>query len=132
MPIEWDESLRTGIQSIDEQHQELIVMLHRLGRFRCSRDDFNDAFDELEDYANIHFKIEENYMISLNYPKYKEHKAFHNTLIDTIEKFKQEIIITKDTYELGGRIIEIVWDWMKKHYSTTDIELAKFIKQVSG
>lgn len=128
MPIEWNDNLKTGIQIIDEQHQELIVMLNRFGRFRCGKECFNEAFKELEDFANIHFKTEEDIMISLNYPKYEEHKNCHDEFIKKINEFKEKIKLHKHTHELGEEIIEFGGSWITHHYSNEDVELVKYLK----
>lgn len=128
MPIEWDESLKTGIQIIDEQHQELIVMLNRIDRFRYGKDYFNEALAELEDFADTHFKTEEEFMVSINYPNYNDHKTCHNEFINKIINFKNKINSSQHLDELGTEIIEIAGNWIREHYSNEDIDLAKFIK----
>lgn len=131
MPIEWNDNLKSGIQIIDEQHQELIVMLNRFGRFRCGKDCFNEAFAELEDFANTHFKEEEDLMASLNYPKYKEHKTCHDEFVETLKNFKEKIKNHKNTHEFGEEIIELGENWITNHYSNEDIELVKYIKETN-
>lgn len=128
MPIEWNDNLKTGIQILDEQHQELIVMLNRIGRFRCGKERFDEAFAELEDFANTHFKAEEDLMVTLNYPKYDEHKTYHDEFITTLREFKGKIKPNENTHELGEEIIEFGGNWITNHYSNEDIELVKFIK----
>lgn len=129
MPIEWNDSLKTGINIIDEQHQELVVMLNRLGRFKCGVEYFNEALAELEDYVNIHFKTEKHYMKSLNYPHYKEHKAAHDGFVNVFLGFKSKIKMTDDCNELGEEIIEVTGNWLMNHYTKEDVELAAYIKQ---
>lgn len=131
MPIEWNDNLKSGIQIIDEQHQELIVMLNRFGRFRCGKECFDDAFKELEDFANIHFKTEEGLMTSMNYPKYDEHKTYHDKFIETLKEFKEKIILNENIYELGEEIIKLGNDWIINHYTYEDIELVKYIKKIN-
>lgn len=130
MPIEWNDNLKTGIPIIDEQHQELIVMLNRFGRFRCGKECFDEAFAELEDFANIHFKTEEDLMVTLNYPKYEEHKTYHDEFIKTVKKFKEKIISNENIYELGEEVIKLGNDWITNHYTYDDVELVKYIKNI--
>lgn len=128
MPIEWNDNLKSGIQIIDEQHQELIVMLNRFGRFRCGKELFDEAFTELEDFANTHFKTEEDLMVTLNYPKYEEHKACHGEFIETLKEFKEKIKNHENTVGLGEEIIELGGNWITHHYSNEDVELVKHLK----
>ncbi len=57
----WNRNLETGQPLIDEQHRTLVGLLNRLGKtlINKKRVEVNDAFDELADYADRHFKEEE-------------------------------------------------------------------------
>lgn len=131
MTIEWNEKLKTGNSEIDCQHQELVVMLNRLGRFRCGEDSFDEAFKELEDYVNNHFKTEEALMEKLNYPEYKEHKACHDRFVEDFEKIYKKADCTDNICDLGDKLFHFVEDWILKHYSYEDIVLAEYIRNHS-
>ena len=132
MPIEWSDNLKTGIKVIDEQHQELVIMLNRFGRFRCGRECFNEAFAELEDYTNVHFKIEEDHMIDLKYPEYESHKARHEEFTSLVKDFQKKVENTENFSAFGEEIIESAGNWLINHYSNEDVELAKYIKNISN
>lgn len=131
MPIEWNDSLKTGIPIIDEQHQELIVMMNRIGRFKCGKESLFEALIELEEYANVHFKTEEDFMISMKYPEYQEHKSCHDKFAEDLKKFQERINTTKNLDELGCELHDFAIDWLINHYSTEDIKLIKYIKNYS-
>lgn len=131
MPIEWNDELKTGIPIIDEQHQELIVMLNRVGRFKCGKECFLDALAELKDYVNTHFKTEEDYMISINYPKYNEHKSCHDKFIKNLTMLLEKADKIKNIHDLGPELHDLVADWVTEHYSGIDVELADYIKKQS-
>lgn len=129
MPIEWNENIRTGISAIDEQHQEGAVIMSRLGRLKCGRKDFLTAFSELKDYVDIHFKTEEDIMISMNYPEYKEHKSAHDNFVKNIKALKGKICGYEDISALCDEFYDFVQDWVLKHYSGEDVKLAGYIKE---
>lgn len=129
MPIAWNDNLKTGIPILDEQHQELIVMLNRLGRFKCGKECFKEAFAELKEYADVHFKTERDLMVSINYPEYEEHKACHAEFVCMIKHFQKRAKTCQDFHSLGEEIIDVVGDWMQNHYLKIDVELAKYIKK---
>lgn len=131
MPIEWNESLKTGIPIIDSEHQELIVMLNRLGRFRCGEERFTEAFEELQYYADNHFKVEENYMLKLEYPEYDEHKSFHDKFKQDLEAIHKRLNEPENILDLGMEVYDFAGDWIINHYSNEDIKLANYIKQHS-
>lgn len=129
MPIEWNDNLKTGIAIIDDQHQELLVMLNRLGRFRCGKESFFEALKDLQNYANEHFKTEEDYMAQAKYPKYEEHKSSHHKLIEDLDLYNTKLNQTNDFNSLGQELYDFVADWIINHYSNEDVELVKYIKQ---
>ena len=54
----WNENFNTGNEIIDEQHRQLVHLLNKLATTLVD-DEFsivNKAFDELADYANMHFE----------------------------------------------------------------------------
>lgn len=64
-PPVWQESLRTGIQVIDEQHQELSRLLERLidsPKTHITTEDFADRFTRLHNFWFHHFQTEETVM----------------------------------------------------------------------
>lgn len=130
MFIEWSDKLKTGLPVIDAQHQDLIVMLNRLGRLRCGQESFLETFNELEDYSNIHFKTEEDLMTKTNYPKYQEHKSCHEKLKQMIKDIKIEIN-KNNIDDFGEKLHDFAQDWIISHYSTEDVELVEYIKSHS-
>lgn len=131
MPIDWNDKLKTGIPIIDEQHQELLVMLNRLGRFRCGKDSFTDALKELQNYTDTHFKTEEDYMISIKYPEYVEHKESHDKFVEDLKTTYKKIDNCENTCDLGDELFRFVEDWIISHYSNEDVELVKYAKNHS-
>lgn len=130
MFIEWNDKLKTGLPIIDEQHQDLVVMLNRLGRLKCGKESFLETFSELEDYSNIHFKTEEDLMIKTNYPRYEEHKHYHEKLKQIIKDIGIEI--NKNNFDhFGEKLHDFAQDWIINHYSTEDICLVEYIKKSS-
>jgi hemerythrin len=131
MPIEWNDDLKTGIPIIDEQHQELIVMLNRLGRLKCGKDCFLDALTELQEYVNTHFKTEEDYMVLINYHEYNEHKSCHDKFSEEINTIHKNIDKVQNIDALGIELHDLAADWIINHYSDEDVKLADYIKQHS-
>lgn len=131
MPIEWNDSIKTGVKMIDDEHQDLIVMLNRLGRLKCGKEAFFEALGELEDYVNVHFKTEEEHMLKIKYPEYVPHKACHDKFIEGIKKFRIKAEHEKIIDGLGEKLFDFAGDWIIKHYSDEDIKLADFIKKNS-
>lgn len=131
MPIEWNENLKTGIPVIDEQHQELIVMLNRLGRFRCGEESFYEALKELKDYVDNHFKIEEDYMDNIKYPEYTQHKSCHDKFVEELKTIFEKTDNATNIDELGQELFDYTENWIINHYSEEDVKLTDYIKKNS-
>jgi len=131
MPIEWNDNLKTGIPVIDSQHQELLVLMNRLGRLRCGRENFLEAIVELQEYGNIHFKTEEEYMLRLKYPDCEEHKACHEEFIQELNSIPSKMNTAEDICDLGDEVFHFAQDWLLQHYSNEDVLLVDYIKKHS-
>lgn len=130
MPIEWDDNLKTGIALIDNQHQELLVMLNRLERFRCGKESFLDAFEELQSYVDVHFKTEEEYMIHIKYSEYAEHKSCHDKFVEDLKIIRNRMEDVENISDLGDELFRFVGDWITNHYSNEDVKLVRYIKRI--
>lgn len=128
MPVEWNDNLVTGIPIIDSQHKHLVAMLTRLGRLRCGKESFQEAFDELKNYAAMHFKTEQDYMLANSYPSYPEHKISHDKFLEKFKEFEDKINIEKNLIKLGSEIYDYAINWMVEHYSKIDTAFAEYIR----
>ena len=124
----WKPSLSVGIESIDEQHKELIrraaaFLDHVEGR---SRQDVGILLSYLRTYALTHFADEEDAMRETGYPGYERHKYQHDRfLADLLELSKQQ-----EKRKGPGVPAEDVGRWIRtwivEHVSRTDTEMARW------
>jgi hemerythrin-like metal-binding protein len=131
MPIEWNDDLKTGVHILDEQHQELVVMLTRLGRFKCGERSYQDALNELQDYVDNHFKAEEDYMCRLKYPEYDDHKSCHDKFVEAFKRIQNKMNCADNICDVGEELFDFVQDWLLFHYANEDVRLADYVKKVS-
>ncbi len=85
--IPWDDRYKIGIQEIDYQHKKLFDLVNRL----YDLDDAQDHKEELRvilyefnNYMQTHFKDEEEYMLSINYPQLQEHIQIHKDIVENL------------------------------------------------
>jgi hemerythrin-like metal-binding protein len=60
--FQWNDKYETGIEIIDQQHQQLIGLLNQLINHLAQQASFNklnSIFDELKNYTLYHFQTEE-------------------------------------------------------------------------
>jgi hemerythrin len=107
----------------DAQHQQLFQLIDDINH--ASVDD--SVFQRLFDYAENHFRLEEEYMTRLNFPDAKEHIHAH-------DKFREELtIMMRDCSEYDEvfrlALSEFLTGWLKGHIFGIDKKLEQFILQ---
>lgn len=134
-PIVWNESLMTGIESIDEQHQILVNMLnesnHRLTT-NSGRDVLEEIVRDLMSYALYHFDNEEEMMVENAYTEeekqahFREHRAFSKKVSDLQQDLRQGKLISRE------ELLSFLNGWLINHILNTDQKLGKFLNQAAG
>lgn len=123
--IEWSDKYKTGIELVDEQHKELFRLFNKTYELYCNEflidkyDQIITAVEELKDYTKYHFKIEEEYMISIKYNKFFEHKLKHEDFIRKIDAIDYTIIDDNQQSQLL-EILKFVSNWIINHVITVD------------
>jgi hemerythrin len=133
--ISWDVSMTTGVESIDNQHKQLINWLNDLleamsqGRGRAQLD---GLLDKLSEYAVMHFSHEEECMTKYNCPVAAQNVAMHKTFITTFEGFREELERTGPTAHLVVRLEAELMRWLATHIKVTDTQLGPCVKAAKG
>lgn len=131
MGIQWRESLSIGVETIDNQHKELLQRFDRLLE-ACQGgsgiDELKQLLSFLEEYVLTHFRAEEAIQILHRYPAYEAHRAEHQYFIQQLNKLKaetqQEGISTHHVVETNNMLLK----WLLNHISKVDRELGTFLK----
>ncbi len=121
---------RTGIDSIDQEHIKLFEIADRA--YEVLVDEFiPDKYDyiveilnELTEYAETHFRHEEEYMMSIRYKKLISHRAEH---VEFIEKISQYDLSEVDENQKGVilELLEFLNDWLIHHILENDKLIAQ-------
>ncbi|MDI3326273.1 hemerythrin family protein [Pontibacterium granulatum] len=109
----------------DTQHQQLFRLIDQIKESNID----NSVFKKLNDYAEYHFMLEEQYMETLNYPDRDTHKAAH-------DKFRRELATMLEEHEtydedLRQSLSLFLREWLKRHVLGTDKKLEQFIMESS-
>lgn len=131
MSIVWNQQrMTTGVEEIDRQHQELIghynafqdALAHGKGQEVCIR---TLAF--VADYAEWHFKNEEECMRQFRCPAAGANLAAHNglrmELIKVRSRIKNDQMKTEDMLKLS----QILSDWIQNHICSVDVKLRECV-----
>lgn len=132
----WDKNFETGITIIDSQHKKLIDILNSLAAHLANLSDtpvLDEIFDELANYADYHFKSEEN--IWIKYFKDDdliiEHQLTHGSFIEKVIELKNN----KENRPFDDVIYDIVIflsKWLAYHILDTDKRMAKTILAIKA
>lgn len=88
--IKWDDVYLLGDPTVDSEHKKLFELTKKISTFGNDRDKVIGAIHELMQYTKFHFKHEEDFMESINYPHLQEHKIIHQKIVKSLsEKLKE-------------------------------------------
>ncbi len=122
---DFKEEFRTGIESIDLEHQKLFEITERA--YQTLMDDFiTDKYDyiveilnELKDYTATHFAHEEEYMMSINYRRLFSHKIEHEDFIKKISEYDLNEL-DENQKDAIADILKFLGEWLVDHILKSD------------
>lgn len=123
--IEWREDFKTGVPSIDYEHENLIATINRLhGKIggREPGESVPYVLGEIHALIEAHFALEEKIMRDMKYADYATHKADHDALLEEI----REIMDSADedeAYNYSTDLAERTTRWFGEHFKTHDRKL---------
>jgi len=85
----WADTLRIGVDSIDKDHQQIIVLLNRVSHRTIEDIDLDEVVQELLDYTRDHFVREETVMEACGYPDLEHHRALHREISDQVSDLER-------------------------------------------
>ncbi|MGB5965795.1 MAG: bacteriohemerythrin [Sulfurimonadaceae bacterium] len=127
----WNKNFEIGIELIDEQHRQLVLILNRLAAHLANRSDeiiLNEIFDELADYADYHFKTEET-IWSAHFKDddwFTNHEATHGSFIHKVIALKNNDS-NKPLDDVIHDIVSFLSKWLAYHILDTDKRMAKAV-----
>jgi len=129
MEVVWNSRYNTGIQVIDEQHQELFQIVDRLrGSVQSGADRavVEALLGDLVACSERHFATEETFMGQFGYPDLIQHVSEHASMLtslhELLEKFQashQAMALLVPTFMEG---------WLRHHISDGDFGFVTFLK----
>jgi len=86
----WSDAYLLGNTVVDEEHKQLFCLIEKL--FHCSGNEQEvlAILKELIKYTKFHFAHEEQFMKSINFPYFNDHKQLHKDIVDKLEKIIQK------------------------------------------
>ncbi len=131
MEYKWDQSLATGNNVIDWQHQELFRRMEKLVTAANNgegQDVLSEAITFLEKYVVHHFEAEEQIQIANSYPEYDSHKQQHHEFRNNITELKNEFETEGANAAVLVKSIASVGNWIYNHVKRSDKALAEYLR----
>ena len=133
MYLTWDCSLSIGINSIDNQHKELINRIEQLlisiedGK---SNNEVIKTLDFLEEYVVQHFTEEEEIQSKTNYPLLDIQHTQHENFKNDLKEFRRVFESHGASTVLALNIQQSLIDWVKNHIINLDKDLGDFLIEI--
>lgn len=126
--IKWSEDLSIGIDSIDEQHRQLINIineLHLAVEYGAGNDAIYPLIHKLHEYARTHFDQEEQLLERHGFPGTLDHAREHEVFIGKLD----ELILRYSSHseQLTVHVRDFLLTWFFHHIRTKDVEYKRFL-----
>jgi methyl-accepting chemotaxis protein len=118
--IKWNDRMSVRVPHFDEQHKQLVAMIHKLNDAMKSgqgKKVVGDILLGLVNYAESHFSQEERFMQQHKYPDYAAHKQIHD---DLREKISDVIVEFEQGRAVPAAIMMFLSDWLISHIMHAD------------
>lgn len=128
----WNKNLETGIEVIDDQHRQLVILINRLAAHladKSSEVTLKDVFGELAAYVDYHFQTEEQIWRSFFVadPWFDAHQKVHEGFIEKVTAWTHSSQNTKSLDEIISELLGFLTHWLAYHILDSDRRMAKVV-----
>ena len=133
--LHWYDVYSIGHKTIDREHKKIFELANSIDCANGSPSDITKALDELLNYTENQFSIEEKYMKTIHYDKLDSHIALHKNIVKALDDFigkvdqlsKKEVACNLRLF-IENYIIKhiIIEDKKVHHFRKTTTELRHF------
>ncbi|CDK98079.1 putative Bacteriohemerythrin [Magnetospirillum gryphiswaldense MSR-1 v2] len=121
----WKESLSTDVNSIDQQHQDLIAQVEKFFAAvhgGLDRRQLLAGLDVLIEMVSDHFAHEERVMRNIHLPTWTVHERLHRALLEEISEFREEVAMGSN--ERSAADVEHFLNiWLYRHIVEEDLKI---------
>ena len=122
----WDDSYKTGVESIDTQHQKLVELINKIDESLHIGGDTQRVIgllDELVEYTKYHFQEEEKFMQAheLESSAYNAHLLVHQQFIEQVKGAQGMCHDNPD--KVTDELLDFLVQWLINHILLTDKQM---------
>lgn len=126
--VQWDDIFSVYVEEIDNEHKNLISILNTL--FKAihkneAHDKLNEILGSLIDYTVKHFETEEQYMRSIKYPNFEEHKKEHEKLTTKVLSYQKDFDAGVET--ISFELLDFLRKWLTNHILHSDKKYYRYM-----
>ncbi|MDR3580831.1 MAG: bacteriohemerythrin [Oryzomonas sp.] len=126
--ISWDETLRVGIDVIDEHHRYLFDLANELIGIVAKKLELRAVgrlLSALEQYAQVHFHAEERMMEHYGYADLEQQKHQHQQFTDRLLEFRKEF--HDNPLLVQFEAMAYLREWLEVHIRHEDARLKELV-----
>jgi hemerythrin-like metal-binding protein/diguanylate cyclase (GGDEF)-like protein/PAS domain S-box-containing protein len=133
----WNSNLETGIESIDNQHRQLVALINRLASHLADKScelTLNKVFDDLAAYVDYHFQTEEKIWHSFfaQDPLFSAHQEVHNGFVEKVTAWRNNRSNLAAHDEVIGDLLGFLTHWLAYHILDSDRRMAWVVHALQG
>ena len=121
----WNESLATGIASLDAQHKALFDCMNLLEAATQERSMIRTCYvlEQLSGYVHSHFADEERQMRLHDYPGLTGHIRQHRDFTNKLYQVRRAYL----DRDITGDLVELLRGWLLQHVSRSDMDYVPYL-----
>jgi hemerythrin len=128
----WSDSYSVGNQKIDDQHKRLFAIFDGLNQAINSGDPIfgvEKAFLQMRGYVKNHFRFEESLMKKNRYPGFKQHKAKHEGICNSLKAYRLRFNTdnTQEKEKIALEVSKFFENWLKSHIKSEDQQYVPYV-----
>lgn len=137
MPILWREQLSIDGGLIDQDHKTLIAIINTFEAVRPGPDGralLETVLDELERYAEVHFRREEQLQRQVGYPQARVHRRHHRMLMHNVIAARTEYATAASGTDLTvfrDHMAAFLHDWLLDHIIRNDLPMKPYVQAMA-
>ncbi len=133
-PFRWDENYNTDLLAVDQQHRHLVEQINLLGALSSQHEidpeQVENLFADLKDYAEYHFREEEDLMIDMDvdHRHRLKHIDAHQQFIDDVTSMHDDC--QSENPEAIKVLFQFLTHWLAYHILGLDQNMARQISAI--
>ena len=127
----WKDEYAVGIQEIDNQHKTLLGFITEFEKAVEGRAHWNTVpplVARAGEFAKFHFSVEEALMQIFGYPRFDDHRAEHQYVLEQFAILEQRVL----RQEMKEELLPLMHSWLFLHIVETDQPFARYVSGKRG